>query len=157
MSIIRWNPIRDMAAMQTAMDRLFNETMRGWRGDFDEGNLDSNLLALDVHEDDKQYTVTTGLPGVKPEDIQIKLHEDSLIIEAEIPEKTVEQKDNNRVLLQERVYGKFSRRVRLPQAVDSSKVEASYNDGVLTLTLPKAPEAQPRTIQVKATTNGNKK
>jgi HSP20 family protein len=140
--------------MQNAMDRWFNESLRGWRPLIEEGTFDANMLALDVHEDDKNFTVVTALPGVKPENIQVKLHDDLLSIEAEIPEQKTEKKEDSKVLLQERVYGKFSRRVRLPQPVNSSKVEAAYSDGVLTLTLPKAEEAQPKMIQIK--TDGKK-
>ena len=57
--------------------------------------------------------------------------------------------DNGKVVVQERYYGKFSRSVTLPQSVDSDKVEAAYEDGVLTLTLPKVPEAQPKQIAIK--------
>ena len=95
-----------------------------------------NLLAIDVHEDDKQYTVTTELPGVKPENINVRQDGDYLLIEADIPEETTEkQDDNKRWLVRERRSGHFSRRIRLPQNVDFDKAEANYHDGVLTLTL----------------------
>jgi HSP20 family protein len=78
-----------------------------------------------------------------------------LSIEGEIPEEEVIEKDGERVIMKERHYGKFSRRVRLPQTVNADKVEASYQDGVLRLTLPKSEEAQPKRIPVK-TGNGQK-
>jgi HSP20 family protein len=107
-----------------------------------------------MHEDDNNYIVTTEMPGVKPENIQVRVENDMLSIEGEIPEEVTEEKDE-RVIMKERRYGKFSRRVRLPQAVDADKVEAAYQDGVLRLTLPKAEAAQPKRIPVK-TGNGKK-
>lgn len=143
--IVRWNPFREMAAMQNMMDRIFEET---WRPFFEEGSAVLNTLALDLHEEDTQYIVTTELPGVKAENINVKLDGDYLTIEGEIPEQVVE-KEGRRSLIKERRYGRFSRRVRLPQAVDSDKVSAAYENGVLTLTLPKSEAAQPKQIPVR--------
>lgn len=77
-----------------------------------------------------------------------------LSIEGEIPEEVIE-KEGERVIMKERRYGKFSRRIRLPQTVDADKVDAAYQDGVLRLTLPKSEAAQPKRIPVK-TGNGQK-
>ncbi|MBI5668677.1 MAG: Hsp20/alpha crystallin family protein [Chloroflexi bacterium] len=153
MAMIRWNPLREMAAMQSMMDRMFNETWRNmnWSGESEMGGFN---LPLDVHETDKEYTVTTDLPGVSADNIHVKFQDGMLLIEAELPERTV-QKEGERSLLKERRYGKFSRSVRLPQAVNVNNVEATFQDGVLTLTLPKAEEVQPRLIPVK-TGNGKK-
>ncbi|NWG17215.1 MAG: Hsp20/alpha crystallin family protein [Chloroflexi bacterium] len=148
-TIVRWNPLREMAAMQNMMDRMFNETLRSLGPGWGETGVGAFSLALDIHETDGDYTVTTDLPGVTAEHINVKFQDGVLLIEAEIPEQTV-QKEGQRVLMQERRYGKFSRSIRLPQPVNVAKVEASFQDGVLTLTLPKAEEAQPRLIPVKA-------
>jgi HSP20 family protein len=148
-NIIRWNPLREMAAMQNAMDRLFDETWRTWQPIY--GETGANALALDVHENDNAYIVTTALPGVQAENVNVKLHNDMLTIEGEIPQHEVE---NANALMQERVYGRFSRTLRLPQPVNRDAVEANFDNGILTLTLPKAEEAQPRQIEVK--TNGKK-
>ena len=151
-TIIRWNPLREMAAMQNAMDRLFDETWRNWPSQYGDVT-GANALALDVHEDDNAYTVTTALPGVQAENVNVKLHNDLLTIEGEIPQHEVE---NVRSLMQERVYGRFSRTIRLPQPVNRDAVEANFDNGILTLTLPKAEEAQPRQIPVKVQGNGKK-
>ncbi|MBZ0286005.1 MAG: Hsp20/alpha crystallin family protein [Anaerolineae bacterium] len=146
-TIVRWNPIREMAAMQSAMDRLFEQS---WRGA--QPTVAGNALALDVYENDQAYLVHTSLPGVNADQINISFQDDVLTISGEVEQANVEQ--NTRVLLSERSYGKFSRSIRLAQAIDADKVEATYENGVLSLTLPKAPEAQPRMIPVK--TNGVK-
>ena len=156
-NITRWNPIREMASMQQALDRMFDDTWRGW-STTDEGTMSGNL-ALDMHEDDKSYTVTTALPGVDAEHINVRVHNDMLTIEGEIPEHEVE-KDGKRSLLKERYYGRFSRSIRLPQPINRDQVEAAFDNGVLTLTLPKSPEAQPKQITVKSSkqlTNGTQK
>jgi HSP20 family protein len=135
--------MRELAAMQNMMDRMMNDSWRGWAED-----VGANSLSLDVHEDDKAYHVTTEMPGVKPENINVRMHDGVLFIEGEIKQED-NQKDGAKALLQERRYGKFSRYIRLPQQVDEGKVEASFDNGVLTLTLPKAEQAQSKTIQVK--------
>jgi len=153
----RWNPFREMANMQSAFDRFFQDWQpfsNDWRLMSGEG-MNSNLLAIDAHEDDKQYTVTTELPGVKPENINVRQDGDYLLIEANFNEENNQQDDQSKHwLVRERRSGHFSRRIRLPQNVDFSKAEANYHDGVLTLTLPKSEQAKPRQIQVKSG-NGN--
>ncbi len=140
-TVVRWNPLREMAAMQGALDRLFDESWRNVRSGSDTG-----ALALDVHETDNAYLVTAALPGVNPDAVNINLLDGVLTISGEVQQATPE---NSRALMLERVYGKFQRSIRLPQAVDASAVEAHMENGVLMLTLPKTPEAQPRTIPVK--------
>lgn len=145
-NITRWNPFREMAAMQNAMDRLFEDTWRGnWPTSVRWAGFESP--ALDIHENDKAYTVVAPLPGVNPDQINVKLQNGVLTISGEIGEPEV--KDDAKVVVQERYYGKFSRSVTLPQLVDSDKVEATYDNGVLTLNLPKSPEAQPKQISIK--------
>jgi len=143
-NLTRWNPVREMAAMQSALDRLFENSLRGWQGDDVRG-----MLALDMDETDDAYTVRTALPGVKPENVNVQIQNDMLTIDGEIPEQTTEQK-NARSVMRERYYGRFSRTIRLPQPVNRDKVEAVLENGILTLTLPKTPEAQPHTIQIKS-------
>lgn len=136
-TVIRWNPIREMAAMQSAMDRLFENTWRDY----------AEHLPLDVHETDDSYVVTTNLPGMNADDIDINLQDNVLTIRAETQQPEVDEK--TRVVVQERTYGKMIRSVTLPMKIDSENVDAEYHDGVLTLTLHKAPEAQPRRITIK--------
>lgn len=141
-TVVRWNPIREMAAMQGAFDRMFEENRRSGRY-----NVNAGSLALDVHETDQAYVIHAVVPGITADAINISLHDGVLTIAGEVPQFTLE---NSKALLIERTYGKFQRSIRLPQEVDANAVEAQVENGVLTLNLPKSPEAQPRTIPVKA-------
>lgn len=137
------NPFREMVNMQRALDRFFDESWRtgSWSnvsGDF----------SMDVFEDDKGYTVTANMPGVKHDQIAVRLEKGTLTIGVEIPQPHIPEQ--SRVLLQERPFGQFSRSVQLPQPVNADHVEAAYADGILTLTLPKSPEAQPKLISIKS-------
>jgi len=146
--IVRWNPVRDLEVMQNALNRIYDETWRDARPNWTENNL-----PIDVHEDEDAFTIVANIPGVKAEDIDVNLHDNILTVSFETKrEESNEDEENRRVLIQERVYGKFSRSFRLGQKVNSEDVQATYDNGVLTLTLPKAAEAKPRQISVK---NGN--
>lgn len=142
-TITRWNPFREMAAMQSALDRLFDDT---WQTSWLVSG--SNMLPLDVYETDTAYTVSTALPGLSADQINVKIENGALVISANVPQPTLPE--NARLLIQERPFGQLVRTVNLPQPVDMQHVEASYEQGVLTLTLPKSPEAQPKMIPIKA-------
>lgn len=142
--IVRWNPFRELAAMQSAMDRIFEDTWRAYEGD------NARALALDVHETDDAFFVETALPGVNPDDINITVNNGTLTITGEVKRSTDSEDENARVVMSERIYGTFSRSLNLPQSVDGDNVDATYNNGILKLTLPKTPNAKPRQIKVKS-------
>ena len=104
--------------------------------------------ALDVTEGKDAITVKAELPGVEPKDINVSLEGDLLTVKGEKEQKK-EEKDE-RLHRVERTYGAFVRSVRLPAAVDGSKVSASFKNGVVTITLPKTPGAKGTTIPIKA-------
>jgi HSP20 family protein len=147
-TIVRWNPFREMAAMQSVLDRAFDQAWRGTNWPTTNGH--SATFNLDVHETDSNYTVVADLPGLNPDQINVRLHDGILTISAEVAQTEVNE--GTRVLLQERFYGSTSRSLNLPQPVNADAVEATYEGGVLTLSLPKVPEVQPRQINIK--TNG---
>ena len=140
--ITRWNPIREITAMQSLMNQLWDQVSS------EESGMVGRTLALDIVDGREAYTVKTALPGVDSENIRINLEDNYLTIEAEIPEHTVEREED-KIIVREMSSGRYARRVRLPQTVDGNKVEAQYQDGILTLTLPKVAEAQPRSIPVR--------
>ena len=116
------------------LDRLFETPLSAW------------APALDVHEDAEKFTVNLELPGLKREDISVHLEDGSLVIAGERKAETVSE--GTEVHRQERYYGKFSRALTLPVAVATDKVKASFKDGILSVTLPKAEEAKPKQIDV---------
>lgn len=146
-TIIRWNPFREMAEMQNTMNRLFDDTWRTVWPAVQSGYA----LPIDVFESDTGYMVITDVPGVNRENISITLNQNVLTLSAEFPQHTPQE--GQRSLMVERGYGKFTRSITLPRPVDANAVEAVYENGVLTLTLPVAPEAQPKRIEIK--TNGH--
>lgn len=143
--IIRWNPVRDMVAMQSAMDRLFDDVTQS----LGEGNAFTSNLPLDIHETDDNYVVVADVPGLMPDDINITLHENRLTIAGEF--KQEETREDTRALVTERYYGNFSRSLTLPTNIEADDVEAAYDNGVLRLTLPKAENARPRQIRINTT------
>ncbi len=143
-NITRWDPIRDMISMRQAMDRLLEEAFA--RGTETRGT-GAWLLPMDAYITDDAIVIRADVPGLQPEDIEITLEGDTLSIRGEI--KREEANDRKYVLL-ERPTGKFERTLTIGTPIDHEKVEATFKDGVLTLTLPKAEAVKPRQITVKA-------
>jgi HSP20 family protein len=145
-TVNRSNPFREMAAMQSSLDRFFDDS---WRTVWP--TVDGNTLPLDLYETDNSYLATITLPGVSQDQINIRFENGVLTISADVPQPDMKEA---RVLIQERGWGPYSRSINLSHLVDIDQAEAHYENGVLLLTLPKAPEAQPKRIEVK--TNGQK-
>lgn len=103
--------------------------------------------ALDLYQNADNVVAMVELPGMRKEDIEISLHDGTLTISGE---RKTESSDGENAERTERVTGKFRRSVTLPARVESDRVSATYKDGILTVTLPKAEEAKPKQIQVKA-------
>ncbi len=151
MALTRWNPTtditRDLDTMQKRMNRLFNDFFGGREGDGDELTLGSRLPAVDVVENDDAFVLEAELPGMKKDDIKISIANDVLSIRGE---KKIEKEDKKKNYHRtERSYGSFSRTFPLPGNVKADKVDAEFNNGVLTVTIPKSEEAKPKQIDVK--------
>ena len=138
-----FTPFREMLTLREAMDRLFDES-------FVRGATSANGygLALDVQQDNDNYVVRANVPGLKPEDLQIEVVDNTITVRGEVKSERKEEKDN--YLLQERRYGQFSRSISLPTTVNAARAEATIEQGVLTLRVPKAEEAKPKAITIKA-------
>ncbi len=105
--------------------------------------------AVDIAESEEHYTLEFDLPGLKREDIAINLKEGVLTVSGERKTEKQEENSNNHYRYHERVTGAFSRSFRLPEFVDGGNISARYEQGVLTLEIPKKAEAKPRIITVK--------
>ena len=150
-ALTRWEPVRELATMRQMLDRMMDDEFLRVPGMWDRGNGASNL-ALDVAEKDDAYIVKASLPGVNPEDVDITLTDNVLTIRGETKGDQDIKEENYH--LRERHFGSFTRSVTLPNAVNPEKIEAVNENGVLTLTLPKAESVKPRKIEVKRMVNG---
>jgi HSP20 family protein len=133
------------AGLKREMDKMFE---RFFESPWELPALGDFTPALDLSEGKDAITVKAELPGVEPKEIAVTLDGDVLTIKGEKEEKK-EEKDERRHRV-ERSWGSFMRSVRLPAPVDGSKVAATFKNGVVTITLPKAPGAKGTTIPVKA-------
>jgi HSP20 family protein len=146
MTIERWDPFSEMLTLRDAMNRLIEESFV---------RPGTTAVALpgragfraDLRETENEYVLEASLPGVKPEDIDISVEGNQVSIRAET--KAEEEKQGERYLFRERSYGRFQRTLTLPTNIQADQVNAELNNGILTLTLPKAEEARPRRIQVR--------
>lgn len=146
MRMVRWTPRTTANAVATRnpwnADPFFNLV----NNFFTPENV-GNELDVDIYEKDEHFILTAELPGVKKEDVKVNVEGDVLTIEAE---KRAEYEDNKEgVYHSERSYGKFTRSFRLNSQVEGDKIDASYTDGVLRLSLPKREEVKGRSITVK--------
>ncbi len=145
MSITRWEPFRDFVTLRQAMDRLFEDAMvntsRHWDGQRD------GHLPLDIYTTKDAIVIRASVPGVKPDDVEITLEGSTVTIRGET--KAQQAEDGATYMLQEQHYGSFSRTIDLAMPVQADKAEAKFENGLLTLTIPKAEEIKPKVIQVK--------
>ena len=138
-------PFRDFERMRRDMDRL-------WNSFFERGTLRSEeggewLPSLDVAETKNEIVVKAEVPGLEPKDIDISLSDGLLTIKGEKKQEREEKEENYHLV--ERSYGSFARSIRLPNEVQSDKINASYKNGVLKIVLPKSEEAKKKEIKIK--------
>ena len=144
-SLTKWEPVRDFLSLRDAMDQLFDE-MISQPGNLAAGNR--LMPAIDLYQTEDAVVLKASLPGINPDDLKISVSGDLLTIQGE---QTTELEDKQATYhIRERKWGSFSRSLSLPVPVQSDKANAEYENGILTLTLPKAEEVRPKTISVKA-------
>lgn len=144
-NLTRWEPVREMMTLREAMDRLFDDAFThpiGWAR-----NGGSSVPAIDLYQNDNDVVVKAALPGLKAEDVQISVHADVLTLRGEFKQES-EQKETTYHIREQR-YGSFERSVALPTDVQTEKARADFENGVLTVTLPKAEAVKPKTISIK--------
>jgi HSP20 family protein len=141
--ITRWDPFRELSALQQQVNRLFNESATG-RG---EEALGTNFVPpVDVYEDEHGITLKMEVPGIDEKDIDIRLENNTLSVRGERKFEKEEKEENFQRV--ERRYGTFTRSFTLPNTVDTNNVTADYDKGVLVLKLAKRAEAKPKQIKV---------
>jgi HSP20 family protein len=143
-NLIRWEPAREMMTLREAMDRLFDDAFTrpislrdGW-----------SVPAIDMYQTDDEIVVKAALPGIKADEVQINVTGEVITLKGEM--KQDEEKKEKSWHMRERRWGSFERSVVLPTDVVADKAKADFENGILTITLPKAEDVKPRTITVKA-------
>jgi HSP20 family protein len=144
MAIERWDPFREAISLRDAMTSLLQDSFVRPGGMPAQGAFAT--FPLDVSETENEFVVRASLPGVKPDDVQITVHGDTLTIRGE--SKAEGDRKGEQWHLRERRFGAFQRALTLTTPVDPDQAQASYEHGVLTLTLPKSEAARPRQIKV---------
>lgn len=143
MSISRWEPFKEMMTLRQAMDRLFEESfvrpLHGFEGT-------GVYLPLDIYTTKDAVIIRASVPGVNPDDVEVTIEGSTVTIRGE----TKAPQEEGTFLLQERRYGPFSRVIDVAMPIQADKAEASFENGVLTLTIPKAEEIKPKVIKVKS-------
>jgi HSP20 family protein len=147
-NLTRFDPFNEMISLRQAMDRLFEDSFVSpltWRSVEGDSSLSP---ALDVHQTADDIAVSASLAGVKPEDVNITLTGQTLQIRGEF--KADEEVKRDQYLYRERRYGTFNRQLQLPVRVQGEKAHAAFENGVLTLRIPKAEDVKPKEIEIKA-------
>ncbi|MCE9644736.1 MAG: Hsp20/alpha crystallin family protein [Chloroflexi bacterium] len=143
-NLIRWEPAREMMTLREAMDHLFDDAFtRPLR----MNDARWSIPAVDMYQTDNEIVVKAAIPGVKADEVQINVTGEILTLKGEIKEK--EEVKEKAYHLREQRWGMFERSIALPTDVIADKARAEFENGVLTITLPKAEEVRPKSITIK--------
>ncbi len=143
MAITRWDPFREMYSLQSRLNSLLEDARRG---DDELTTTGSFIPPVDIFEDGNRIVLKLEVPGMKQDDLKIQVESNALLVRGERKfEQETNEKNYHRI---ERRYGSFARSFTLPNTVDTNKVQAHYDAGVLSIEMGKKPEAQPKQIQV---------
>jgi len=145
MTLVKWEPFRDLITMQERMTRVFDETLsRIWK----EEGLQKGLWSppVDIVERGHEILLKIDLPEMSQSEIDIKVEENTLTIKGE--RKFVKETPEEHYIQIERPYGTFQRQFTLPKRIDQEKINAAYKDGVLRVILPKKTEVHPKQVQI---------
>ncbi len=143
MAITRWDPFREVVALQKPYELSFRDMNDGGEAPLTTASF---VPAVDVYEDDKKVMLKLEVPGIEEKDLDVSVENNTLTVKGERKFEKEEKEENFHRI--ERRYGSFFRAFTLPSTVDTEHVQASYNAGVLKLELTKRPEAQPKQIKI---------
>lgn len=152
MAITRFVPFRgslsDMAVLQNRLNSIFSDFGRSFEGETEALSTSNFVPAVDVYEDSQKVVLKLEVPGIRTEDLDIRVEGRTLVVRGERKFETEEKEENFHRI--ERRYGSFTRSFTLPATVDTESIDAQSADGVLTISLAKKAEAKPKQITVKA-------
>ena len=143
-NLIRWEPAREMMTLREAMDRLFDDAFTRPLSLRDAWSVP----AIDMYQTDDEIVVKAALPGIKADEVQINITGEVLTLKGET--KHEEEKKEKAWHMREQRWGSFERSIVLPTDVVADKTKAELENGILTITLPKAEEVKPKVINIKA-------
>ncbi|HXQ36952.1 MAG TPA: Hsp20/alpha crystallin family protein [Anaerolineales bacterium] len=146
-NLTRWEPTREMMTLREAMDRLFDDAFTRPFSLMRDGGSTWSSLTVDMYETDNDVVVKAALPGIKADEVQLNVTGDVLTIKGEM--KHEEEKKDKSWHIREHRWGAFERSIALPTGVVPDKAKADFDNGILTITLPKSEKVKPRTITVK--------
>jgi HSP20 family protein len=147
-NLTRWEPARDTMTLREAMDRLFDDAFTRPFSIMRDGGSNWSSPAIDMYQTDNEVVVKAALPGIKSDEVQINVTGDILTLRGETKQEE-ERKDKSWHMREQR-WGAFERSVRLPTTVVADQAKADFENGILTVTLPKSEKVKPKTITVKA-------
>jgi HSP20 family protein len=145
--VTRWEPQRGLTTLQDQINRLFSDS---FDRSGEEGSLTAWAPAVDIYETEHELVVKADLPDIDPKDLDIRVENNILTIRGE--RKFEKQVNEDKYLRVERSYGSFARSFTLANTVNAEAIKADYQNGVLTLTIPKREEAKPKQIKVNVAT-----
>jgi HSP20 family protein len=145
MSSQRWDPMREIVALRDAMNTMLEDSFVRPRAGM---TAMTSGMAMDLKETEDTFILETVLPGVKPEDVDISVLNDTLRIRAESSDEG--EREGETWLIRERRHGRFERSITLPASVSPDNASAEFEHGILRIVLPKAEGQRPKTIQVKS-------
>ena len=149
-SIVRWSPFDEMVSLRDAMDHLFEESFIRPSQRAATNGVAMERLPIDLYETPDALVIKARVPGVNPDDVEITINGDNLVLKAELrSDALLDQAKDWTWYRHELYHGQVGRSITLPTLIQADKVEATFRDGELTLTLPKAEEVKPRSIKVK--------
>jgi len=146
MAVIRWEPARELQAIQQEMNRLFGSAFDVQGNGTNGGAASRWIPPMDVVEDEEHFVVRADLPGVEEGDVNVELEDNVLTISGERRSDAEERKDGYRRV--ERAYGSFSRSLTLPEGIDPEAISASFSKGVLEVRIPKPEQRKPRKVAI---------
>lgn len=149
-NLTRWEPAREMMTLRDAMDRLFDDAFTRPFSVSREGGSNWSSPAIDMYQTGDEVVLKAALPGIKPDEVQINVTGDVLTIRGET--KQEEEKQDKSWQIREHRWGAFERSVRLPTGVIADKAKAEFDNGILTISLPKSEEVKPKMISVRTKT-----
>ena len=146
MTIVRWDPFRNMATLQDSINRIFDEAANKSRDYSDEVSKCDWRPIVDIYDTEKSIIINAELPGARKDNIALDVKENTLVLKGE--RKSEEEVRNENYYRKERCFGTFERAFTLPSAIDPAKITANFKDGILRVEIPKPEEKRPKQIKI---------